>query len=98
MGQKIELKYDPMEKVNHIMESFDFDKVHAYMKLTDWKWHSFDTPKVPDVEDLRKTAHTLLVKIALDREVGDAGSGGFTVAMYDYGISLTFSLERKTSY
>ena len=87
-----------MEKVGQIMESFDFDKVHAFMKLTDWKWHSFDEPRVPDVEDLKATAHSLLVKIALDREVGDAGQGGFTVAMYDYGISLTFQLERKTSY
>ena len=88
-------KDELLEQLNLIMERFDFEKVHAYMKLTNWKW----IDEVPSVNKLRTTAERLLYDvIASDTPTTTSGTGGFTAYKFTWGIQLAFSIEVKKSF
>lgn len=88
-------KDELLEQLNHIMERFDFEKVHAYMKLTNWKW----IDEVPSVNKLRTTAERLLYDVVIsDTPTTTSGTGGFTASKFTWGIQLTFSIEVKKSF
>lgn len=54
--------------INDIMDSFDFDKVEAHMKHTNWGW-STPTPddewnlEVPDLDRIKKALRKMLVRV-----------------------------------
>jgi hypothetical protein len=78
-----------------IMGRFDFEKVHAYMKLTDWKWIG----EIPSVNKLRFTAETLIYNVVNSKdETTTSGTGGFTASKFTWGIQLVFSIETKKSF
>jgi anion-transporting ArsA/GET3 family ATPase len=84
-----------LEQLNNIMERFDFEKVHAYMKLTNWKW----IDEVPSVNKLRTTAEKLLYDVIVsDSPTTTSGTGGFTASKFTWGIELAFSIEVKKSF
>jgi hypothetical protein len=87
-----------IEVVNSIIERFDFEKVHAYMKLTDWKWNG----KLPTIQDLKNTATSLLymaqAEISKDKKTYSGGTGGFNVYSFEYGMKLAFEIEKKSNY
>jgi anion-transporting ArsA/GET3 family ATPase len=84
-----------LEQLNNIMERFDFEKVHAYMKLTNWKW----IDEVPSVNKLRTTAEKLLYDVIVsDSPTTTSGTGGFTASKFTWGIQLAFSIEIKKSF
>lgn len=83
------------EKISQIIDRFDFQKVHEYMVLTDWKW--FD--EVPTQEDLRRTATRLLVEAAMDpQDVVSMGTGGFRVYKLPWGLELVFAMTRGGTF
>lgn len=53
------------DRIELVMEQFDFEKVAAIMVLLDWKWTQLK--RVPTADELRETAKKLL---------GDAANGG----------------------
>lgn len=64
--------------ISKCLARFDFERIHAMMVATDWKWsiHSGeDGFRVPTVAELRDQAERLLY--AAVRESGTVGSGGF---------------------
>jgi septin family protein len=84
-----------LEQLNNIMERFDFEKVHAYMKLTNWKW----IDEVPSVNKLRTTAEKLPYDVIVsDSPTTTSGTGGFTASKFTWGIQLAFSIEIKKSF
>ena len=84
-----------LEQLNNIMERFDFEKVHAYMKLTNWKW----IDEVPSVNKLRTTAEKLLYDVIVsDSPTTTSGTGGFTASKFTWGIELAFSIEVRKSF
>ena len=88
-------KDELLEQLNLIMERFDFEKVHAYMKLTNWKW----IDEVPSVNKLRTTAERLLYDvIASDDSTTTSGTGGFAASKFTWGIQLAFSIEVRKSF
>ena len=83
------------EEIGRIIERFDFQKVHDYMILTNWKW--FDA--VPTQEDLRRTATRLLVEAAMDpQDVVSMGTGGFRVYKLPWGLELVFAMTRGGTF
>lgn len=81
--------------ISQIMERFDFGKVHAYMKESNWKWHE----EIPELEDLRRTALRLLVETQMDpQDIMSMGTGGFRVYKLPWGLELVFAMERKGSF
>jgi hypothetical protein len=82
--------------VEHIMETFDFEKVHAYMTLTKHTWRGED--KSPTVEQLKSTALYVLHQVADSDIPTSSGTGGFRAFRMPYGISLSFDVCHKSNY
>lgn len=93
--------------IKRIMDTFDFQKVHAYMTSINWKWGSGlnsarvtkTIDAVPSVEDLKVHAHYLLDCVSLDTSghtrVHVRGSGGFFAIKNSGTFELIFSIEDK---
>lgn len=85
------------DKIDEIMDVFDFEKVKKVMDCLDWKYYD-DTDKYyyPDVVDLRKTARRLLLDSYFCRYIS---TGGFIAEYYedniDYPFSLLFVVEEQ---
>ena len=81
------------EQAEKEMYSFNFKKVHEHMVNTNHKWVMGDDHRVPDIEDLRVQARSLLSKVIWDNsEVTNCGTGGFVAYKLPWGIQLTFQL------
>lgn len=89
------------ERIDEIMEYFDFEKVHSVMTMMNWEWRDSG---VPSIDELKQTARHYL-DTALDnchRQTYFTGSGGFTVR-YDryyskedthwFRLDLSFEIE-----
>ena len=87
-----------IEEINRILERFDFEKVHAYMKLTKWEWQG----KIPTLLQLKNTASSLLYRahaeLTPEKKNYSTGTGGFSVYSFEYGMKLTFEIEQKSNY
>jgi len=80
-------------QASSIMERFNFDKVLNHMVATKHEWLIGDSMKIPDMEDLRSHARSLLVKaIYSDTPVTNVGSGGLVAYKMPWGLQLTFQL------
>lgn len=85
-----------LEDQKRIMETFDFEKAHSYMKGIDWQWRE---EGVPEPRELKMTAFTLLSNVIdADGPASNSSTGGFTAYKMPWGLSLHFNLEHKTSY
>ena len=83
------------ETIGQILDSFDFENVHEYMKSVNWTW--FDG--VPSPEVLRQTAARLLVNaMTSSEETICTGSGGFIAYKFPWGLELIFAIERRGSF
>jgi hypothetical protein len=52
---------DPVrDKIDEIMDRFDFDRVHKAMVALNWKWVGAGTSEVPSKYDLKRQARRLL--------------------------------------
>lgn len=98
---KIKLKLQ--QKIDNIMDCFDFNKVHDTMEHLNWKWVS-TRGEVPDIIDLKQCARKLLNDVVdqyiNNRICGDEQSqvfgistGGFKAELYYEILNLSFILE-----
>lgn len=79
-------RYEFLEqRIESIMDYFDFAKVHKVMEFLDWKWATLDGAgmEIPDVGTLRKRSRELL-RDAFGKRC-TISTGGFT-AIYREGI------------
>lgn len=88
------------ERVDYILENFDFNKVHQVMRFLNWTWRG---EGVPTVEELKSTASYLLhcCSIYLSQNPNEnhysTATGGFEVVYHEGRIRLLFILEHKSS-
>jgi hypothetical protein len=92
-----------MKEIADIIDKFDFQRVHAYMTLTNWVWLVNDLGtlhrRVPTVNDLKDSARSLLSEIMdpkCDVESLVQPAGGFRVKKHVYGngdVMLGLSFE-----
>ncbi len=89
------MKQHTPNDVTDILKRFDFQKVHDYMILTNWKWRD----EIPSLEELRLTAARLLVETLNDpQEFMSMGTGGFRAYKFPWGMELVFAMERTGSF
>jgi len=67
------------EKIDEIMESFDFESVHNHMKKTKWKWGMDDN--TPTIGELKEEASRMLNDL-VDDDLIFVSTGGFTAIKY----------------
>lgn len=98
---KIKLKLQ--QKIDNIMDCFDFNKVHDIMEHLNWKWAT-TRGEVPDIIDLKQCARKLLNdvvdqyinnRICRDEQsqVFGISTGGFKAELYYEILELSFILE-----
>jgi len=70
--------------ISKCLARFDFERIHAMMVATNWKWSihgGADGFRVPTVAELRDQAERLLYAAVRDR--GLVASGGFEATYHD---------------
>lgn len=86
----IDKKWDMKEKIEQIMENFDFDKVHRVMAFLDLDSSRGDSG-MPSVEVLKEKARELLSSV--DEKTVAISAGGFEAKYYSGYLSLSFIVE-----
>lgn len=84
------------EQIKHIMNDFDFAKVHSVMKFLDWKW-SYDTgeKKTPNIDDLKSIAEHCLTQVSnSEDESAVCSAGGFEAEQIQGTLELRFILDK----
>lgn len=86
--------------INYIIEKFNFEKVHAYMVLTNWRYRGNDKP--PSIEELKDTAYYVLSRCLVEvykdeNKCHFCSTGGFKASYNPIGrnIELSFIIESK---
>lgn len=81
-------------QASSIMARFNFDKVLKHMQDIDHQWYMGNgVTKVPDMEDLRVNARSLLTQAIYDKnQCTNVGTGGFVAYKLPWGLQLTFQL------
>jgi len=90
------------EKVESIMDQFDFEKVQSVMEDLDWKWAGTKFG-VPTVEEMKREAERLLIDAV--QEETTCSTGGFRAVYESEGaadpdpyIGLEFILEEREGF
>lgn len=90
------------EKVESVMDQFDFDKVQSVMEDLDWKWAGTKFG-VPTVEEMKREAERLLIEAV--QEETTCSTGGFRAVYESEGaadpdpyIGLEFILEEREGF
>lgn len=83
----------PADRINDLLDAFDFERVHRAMVALNWRWGP-DPGEVPTVSDLRRCARRLL----RDAKPGYATStGGLYVERDKSGdYELSFRIDSLT--
>lgn len=90
---------DYLEKINDILNRFNFKRVRLVMKALNWKWYtaSLEGEEIPSIERMQATAKDLLTQVATTRNVVCA-TGGFYAHRYGDGVlELSFIVENYES-
>lgn len=95
-------------QIDDIMDSFEFEDVHNWMKHDDWGWSTGNGSEmeVPDLCEIKRHARQRLKEAA---QTGFSSTGGFTAQRYEgvdedgpwITLSLTFGYQSHndgTSY
>lgn len=87
------------DKIEQVMDGFDFEKVYQVMKLLDWQWENPDNlGAIPGIERLKATARRLLQEVAEDRDFSRHSTGGFYATKHEDGeLALEFLIEYSDS-
>ena len=84
------------EKIDNIMDNFNFREVHEYMQRANWEWGDGNGGMhIPSEPELRVCARSLLKMVAEDMEesVVFCSTGGFFAIRDGDTIALNFSIE-----
>ena len=98
-----EIKLKLQQKINNIMDCFDFNKVHDIMEHLNWTW-AITRSEVPDVLELKQCARKLLNdvidhyinnRIYEDEQIHvfEVSTGGFKAELHYEILELSFILE-----
>ena len=81
---------DHEDLVDNEMNSFNFHKVHEYMKSVGWTY--LGNKESPSVNELRLTARRILTDVT-KQGWGDISTGGFRAMRQPWGITLLFEFK-----
>lgn len=79
-------------KKNEILSNFNFEKVHSFMEMSQWKWCYEKKFDIPPVEEIKKMADSLINTLIYENQKYCA-SGGLEASLVDGKLSLKFVTE-----
>jgi len=80
------------DQIEEIMKCFDFKEVHRCMTLMNWTWAP--DHRVPLIDEMKKTARSLLVHVSTLPKGSMVSTGGFTATMMRDFLILQFVVSR----
>lgn len=80
------------DKIDEIMDCFDFEKVARVMEFLGWQWASING--VPDVTQIRKAARQLLREVSGNGKWARTSTGGFIATKENNELSLVFYVSQ----
>lgn len=88
------------QKIDEILDNFDFERVHSAMLALNWRWQS--TVTVPNIAHLRKKARELLKDVCKKKYDGscrvEIGTGGLRAERSGDFLRLSFVVSDWDSY
>ena len=90
-----EMKSKLQDKFDEIMADYDFAKIAAYMKLTNWKWATTVENEPPNEREIRRTVSSLFysMKGEWDGQQTRYSTGGFAWHIYKWEYSYELRLD-----
>jgi hypothetical protein len=86
--------FNHKEKIDDVLDNFDFEKVAIAMKALRWKY--YDDAEYPSAERMRVLAKDLLKGVCSDkRKKAKHASGGFVASKRKNSLSLRFVTEES---
>lgn len=87
------------EEADRVYQNFNFERVHGYMQLTNFKW----SDDMSTLDQIKITAKKLLYQavnhyLATGQTYGVLKKCGFCVYYFPFGMELVFKLESASSY
>lgn len=82
--------------IDHVIDEFNFVKLHKMMTAMNWRWAHFDEGqalRVPSIEHLKATARKYLLKAIVEQKIkgyANLGGGGFMAEADKDGLALSF--------
>ena len=110
MENKFRLTDNQQERLDNVMDKFDFNAVADYMHRTDWRWAFGKEMLVPDILDIKQTLRSLIkeaYKLMQKYKEEDPdykgqasiSTGGFFVMVFpDDDCQVLFSIAEYTNY
>jgi hypothetical protein len=81
------------QHIDHILDNFDFQRVHDFMYLSKWTWAFVG---VPSAAELRIEASKLLNDV-YDKDYCFVSTGGFKASKHDNFLKLEFIVSEYSS-
>jgi hypothetical protein len=98
---------DGFSTIENIINAMDFEKIHAYMKLTNWQWSGRNGLYIPTVEQLKDCAENNLWLVLNNGRNNNytptsCGNGGFTATYFIFSnkecIRIAFCIANGSNY
>lgn len=81
------------DRIDEIMDGFDFRKVHSVMQLLDWRWKLDDGFVIPTEFQIRRCARTVLRDAIRNGVQGACKTGGLAARRDGEYIELSFEVD-----
>ena len=84
-------------RIQEVLDNFNFHKVKKVMDLLNWEWYHPETGSnyIPSIADLYNTAKNYLTRVVKTK--GMIESGGFRAEYFDDYLILSFVVEQWDS-
>jgi len=86
---------DYLEKINEILNNFNFKRVRLVLETLNWKWWSpsVEDGEIPSIERMQQTAHHLILEVATTKNVVCSTGGFYAYRHCDDTLELAFIVE-----
>ncbi len=84
------MKKEHKDKINYIMNNFDFVRVYSVMSHLKWKWWFVDGERIPSVKEIKAVAKRMLVSATNGCSYS---TDGFEASFKNNILSLKFNVE-----
>ena len=83
------------DKIEYILDNFDWEKVRKVMEVLDWKWSTSASNEmvIPSFSTLRRNAKALLIQVS-EGDYDSIKTGGFAACKLPDGhLELRFEID-----
>lgn len=88
------LKNEHEEKIEFVLQHFNFERIQSVMKAINWTWFDSHVPSIPEMKEM---ATELMRHVIECPDWIFCSSGGFVARFHNEDLSLSFEIEEICS-